>query len=71
MIEFSVPASNATTLKVYDIQGREIRTLFDETAEAGRSYRITFDGTGLASGTYLYALQSGEMRKVGKMTLQK
>lgn len=71
VIEFSVPATNSASLKVYDIQGREIRTLFDETADAGRSYRITFDATGLSSGTYLYVLQSGEMRKVGKMAFQK
>jgi hypothetical protein len=71
VIEFSVPVTDRATLRVYDIQGREVRMLFEETADAGRNYRITFDATGLASGTYVYLLQSGGMRKAGKMIFQK
>ena len=71
VIQFSLLTRDHATLRVYDIQGREIRTLFDEDADAGRTYRVTFDGSGLASGTYLYVLQSGGQRKVGRMIMQK
>ena len=71
VIEFSVPVTDRASLRVYDIQGREVRTLFEETADAKRTYRITFDATGLSSGTYVYLLQSGGMRKAGKMIFQK
>lgn len=70
-IEFSVGRPDQTSLKVFDIQGREIRTLFDAVAEPSRTYRVTFDGTGLSSGTYVYVLHSGEERRVGRMTLMK
>jgi hypothetical protein len=70
-IAFTVQSVDRASLKVFDIQGREISTLFDETAEPGRTYEVTFDGTGLSSGTYLYVLVSGTERKVGRMVLKK
>jgi len=70
-IRFTASDAAQTTLKVYDIQGREIATLFDEMSSPGQSYSVQFDGTGLSSGTYLYALQAGAERKVGKMILKK
>ncbi len=57
-----IPASSAgrqgsgfTSLKVYDLLGREVRTLVHENLQA-ESYEVTFDATGLASGTYFYRL---------------
>jgi len=45
------------TLKVYDVLGIEIATLVNEEKPAG-IYEITFDGTGLPSGIYLYQLKA-------------
>jgi hypothetical protein len=45
------------TLKVYDVLGREVRTLVNEELQAGNHER-TFDASGLASGVYLYRLQA-------------
>ena len=70
-IEFSVLNREHTSLRVFDIQGREVRTLFSEVTDPGRTYRMTFRADGLASGTYLYVLQSGSQRKVGRMIFQK
>lgn len=70
-IEFSVPERGKATVKVYDIQGREVAVLFDGEAEAGRIYRLTFDASRLASGTYIYDAQFGGQRIVRKMNFMK
>ncbi len=46
------------SLVVYDILGREVVALVDEKKVPG-SYEVTFDGTGLASGVYIYRLTAG------------
>jgi hypothetical protein len=55
------------SLKVYDILGREVRTLVNENLQPG-VYEATFDATGLASGVYFYRLiaqpTSGEQAAV-------
>jgi len=70
-IEFSVPQRGQATVKVYDIQGREVAVLFNGEAEAGRLYRLTFDASGLASGIYIYDAQFGGQRIVRKMSFMK
>jgi hypothetical protein len=40
-------------LKVYDVLGREVKTLVDEARTAG-SYTVQFNGASLASGVYFY-----------------
>ena len=44
------------SLRVYDLLGREIATLVNETLPAG-SYTTKFDGSGLVSGVYFYRLE--------------
>ncbi|MBE2279365.1 MAG: family 10 glycosylhydrolase [Ignavibacteriaceae bacterium] len=69
-IKFSLIESGYTTLKVYDVLGREIAVLFDDYMNAG-IYSATFDATELSSGTYLYELVSGNKRELKKMILVK
>ncbi len=69
-IEFSLERAQAITLTVYDVLGREVRVLADGVQPAGR-YSISFDGAGLAGGTYLYVLRTGQNVSVKKMTLLK
>lgn len=40
---------------MFDLLGREVAVLVNERKEAGR-HAVTFDATGLASGTYFYRL---------------
>ncbi len=56
-INFEIPVNGKVTIKVYDITGREVITLLDETREADY-YTIEFDGTNLASGAYFYRIIS-------------
>jgi len=69
-ISFSITKSGATALKVYDLMGREVSTLVNETLAAG-AYTVKFDASKLASGTYVYVLTSGGMRLTNKMMLLK
>lgn len=70
-ISFSVGEQNFTTLKVYNILGQEVATLFNGMADAGRQYVVGFDASHLGSGIYFYRLQSGSNVEVRKMTLTK
>jgi len=54
-IKFALPESSNITLKVYDMLGREIKTLADGFYTAG-IHSVKFDGGGLASGIYYYHL---------------
>jgi len=67
-IKFQVPMSKFVTLKVYDVLGREVRTLVNENLQVG-SYETMFDATGLASGMYLYRLQAGSFVEMKKLIL--
>jgi len=67
-IAFAVKTSALTTLKVYDLLGREVATLVDEYLAPG-SYAVSFSGDGLASGTYVYTLTAGSYRETRRMVL--
>ena len=70
-IRFTVKETGRTTVKVYDLTGREVKTLFDGVAEVGKLYDVRFNGAGMASGVYFYMLRSGGERMVKRMVLVK
>jgi hypothetical protein len=59
-----------TSLKVYDVMGREMKTLVHQELNPG-SYTVALDAKDLASGTYIYVLTSGNTRLTNKMVLVK
>ncbi len=67
-IGFSLDRAQNITLTVHDMLGRQVRVLIDEVQPAGR-YSVSFDGSGLASGTYLYVLRTEQNVAVKKMSL--
>jgi hypothetical protein len=69
-IEYSIPLSGQVSLKVYNTLGQVIATLFEGNQRAG-NYLATFDGSGLASGIYLYQLKSGKTTITKKLVLLK
>jgi hypothetical protein len=69
-INFTLPLSVKVNLTVYDVNGRELASLVNGYREAG-THEVTFDGSQLASGVYLYTLTAGEYRARGKMVLLK
>jgi glycosidase len=56
-IRFELPKTSHVTLTVYDILGREVSVLLDESRNAG-VHELQFDASGLASGIYFYRLQA-------------
>jgi hypothetical protein len=69
-INFDIPKSGLTTLKVYDILGNLVYTLVNGNLNAG-SYNYEFDGSDLASGIYYFRITSGSFADAKKMTLIK
>jgi subtilisin family serine protease len=69
-IKFSLPVSGQTSLKVYDMLGREVKTLINKDMPAG-NYEVYFDASGLPSGIYFYTLTNGNFTSSNKMTLLK
>tara|TARA_R110000868_G_scaffold259361_6_gene517371 strand:- start:18433 stop:24132 length:5700 start_codon:yes stop_codon:yes gene_type:complete len=69
-IEYSTPKSGLVRLQIFDITGRLISSLVNETKQAG-TYQVTFDAGNLASGLYIYRLQVANIVITKKMTLVK
>lgn len=69
-IKFALKESGLTTLKIFDIMGREVAVLVNEQLQAG-NYVNSFDASYLSSGIYFYKLESGDFREVKKMTVIK
>jgi len=59
-----------TSLRVYDMLGREIETLVNEIKEPG-NYKTQFNASKLSSGIYFYTLQAGSYIQTKKMLLVK
>jgi hypothetical protein len=70
VIRYEIATASRVTLKVYDLLGREVATLANEQKPAG-SYSVTFDGSGLASGIYVYRLTAGDFFQVRNMVVVK
>ncbi|MFZ4590704.1 MAG: T9SS type A sorting domain-containing protein, partial [Ignavibacteria bacterium] len=69
-INFSIPKSGFVSLKIYDITGREVKTLLNEIKQAG-NYAVDFNGSLLSSGVYFYRIQSGDFVMTKRMVLVK
>ncbi len=69
-IQFNVPSSGFVSLKVYDVLGREVRTLVDKMEQPG-NYTVTFNAGNLPSGVYFYMLEAGRFTAVKKMMVLK
>jgi hypothetical protein len=67
-ISFNLPHSGNISLTVYDMLGRVVDVLVDGYKSAGR-HALLFDATELASGLYIYRLQSGTFVQSRKMLL--
>ncbi len=68
--QYKLDKAQHVSVKVFDLLGREIATLVNEV-QAADTYRVTFDGASLASGTYLYQLRAGSQVITRTMTLLK
>ncbi len=70
VVRFTLDAGRQTSLKVYDLLGREVAVLVNGALPAG-SHSVTFDAAGLPSGVYMYKLEAGGQSMTRRMTLVK
>ena len=73
-IRYSLARAGFTTVKVYDVLGREVATLVNQDQQAG-NYTVRFNtssvSAGLSSGAYFYRIETGDFRDIKKMMLLK
>lgn len=69
-IKYDVPKVTRVKIVIYDLVGREIKTLVNEVKEAG-SYNIQFNASNFASGVYFYRIQAGDYIMTKRMVLIK
>ena len=69
-INYQLPISSYLTLKVYNLLGQDIATIFEGVQSAG-NYSVTFDASGLTGGIYLYQLKAGNFVENKKFILLK
>lgn len=69
-ISYQLTANSFVSLVVYDLLGKEVRTLVNKNTEAG-NHSIEFDATDLPSGVYFYKLTAGKFSEIKKMTVVK
>lgn len=69
-ISYALPKAGNVKLVIYDVLGREIATLVNESKKAGH-YTVDFNASNLASGVYIYRIEAGTYRDAKKMMLIK
>ena len=68
--EYAITQQQHVRLVVYDVLGRAVATLVDGL-QTPAAYQVTFDGAGLASGVYLYRLETETATLTRRMLLVK
>ncbi len=71
-IRFTIPVgtSRYTSLRVYDLLGREVAVLVDEEKAPG-THSVRFDASDLSSGAYFYRLRAGDLTQAKKLVVIK
>ncbi|MFA5403449.1 MAG: T9SS type A sorting domain-containing protein [Ignavibacteria bacterium] len=69
-IKFDIPKSGIIKLRIYDMLGKEVQTLYSGHLNTGK-YEFKFNGIGLASGMYFYKLETENFTQIMKMLLLK
>ena len=69
-IKFDIPKASTVKIVVYDVMGREVQTLVNESLKPG-TYEASFDGSQLTSGVYFYKISAGDFSETKKMLIVK
>ena len=70
VINYQIAKTSYVTLKIYNMLGQEVTTLYDGMRQPGY-YQATFDGSNLASGVYLYKMETDDFVETKKLVLLK
>jgi len=69
-IRYTLPEAQHVVLRIYDVQGRTIKTLVDTHQDAG-TYNLRVNGSEFASGVYFYQISTDKFTRICKMILVK
>jgi hypothetical protein len=67
-ISFAIPSKSFVSLKIFDLQGREVATIISEEISEGY-YTRKWNAAGLSGGIYFYRLQAGSYSETKKLIL--
>jgi hypothetical protein len=70
-LSFAVKEAQETTIRLYNVLGQEVATLYRGTPTAGESQRLDLSATGLSSGVYFLRLQAGGQTRTQKVTVMR
>lgn len=70
IIKFDLPKNQHVTLQVFDVHGRLVQTVLNETIPAG-NHQVKFNANHLTSGMYFYKMTTPEFSRTLKMILIK
>ncbi len=75
VISYAIPNSSFVSLKIYDLLGREVKTLVSTEQNSG-VYNVQWNGDNnsgikVSSGTYMYRIEAGDFKMTRKLTLLK
>ena len=70
MLRFSIGKRCRVRIRLYDVNGREVRTVVDEDLDPGTHNRV-LDGAGLSSGVYFCSMQADRFEATRKFVLLK
>ncbi len=65
---FTIPTRGHVTLRVFDVSGREVATLYDRVLDAGR-YNAQFSTDRWSNGVYFYRLEMGGRVRAGRLVV--
>lgn len=71
VINFSLPKQSNVSLKIYNVLGKPVYTVFDSEPKSPGNYEVSFNADNLPSGVYFYTLISGNFIQTRKMILAK
>lgn len=69
-IKYQLASNGFTSLKIYDVLGKEVAALVNEEQEAG-NYEVQWNASSFSSGVYFYKLQSNGFVQTKRMILTK
>ena len=75
-ISFNLPKQETVSLKIYDLSGREIRTLINRQGKTAGKHKVAWNGKNnaeqeVSSGLYIYVLKTKQQTMSKKLLLLK
>jgi hypothetical protein len=68
-LSFAIPSTDRVTLRLFNVRGALVATLFDAMARGQQVYRVPFRTEDIASGVYFQRLESGTTHLTRKLVV--